>query len=272
LKFKKEFAYCGSKEDKPMKRSRGAVTSLLATLGMMIMFLASVNWAAAQNDQNQTDVEKRIKAAAGVLDEIMGVKDKAIPDKIMNDAKCIAVVPSMVKIAIGFGGNHGKGVATCRTAKGWSAPAPITITGGSWGLQLGGQAIDLVMLVMNDKGMTDLLSSKFKIGGDVSAAAGPVGREAAADTDWKMKAEILSYSRARGVFAGIDLSGSKIAQDRDETHVLYGKTVPFETILNGKVPPPNGSEPFLAAVRKYSAQAREQGSLGESTDTTTAQK
>src|SRR5581483_2668240 len=127
--------------------------------------------------------------------------------KIMNDAECIAVVPSMVKIAIGFGGNHGKGVATCRTANGWSAPAPITITGGSWGLQLGGQAIDLVMLVMNEKGMNALLSSKFKVGADASAAAGPVGRQAAADTDWKMKAEVLSYSRARGVFAGINLSG-----------------------------------------------------------------
>jgi SH3 domain-containing YSC84-like protein 1 len=256
-----------------MKRSRGAVTSFLMALSMMIMFLASVTWGAAQNDQqNETDIEKRIKAAAGVLDEIMGVKDKAIPDKVMNDAQCVAVVPSMVKIAIGFGGNHGKGVATCKTANGWSAPAPFTITGGSWGLQLGGQAIDLVMLVMNQKGMDDLLSSKFKIGGDISAAAGPVGREAAADTDWKMKSEILSYSRARGIFAGIDLSGSKIAQDLDETHILYGKTVPFATILNGKVPPPNGSEPFLAAVRKYSAQAREQGSLDTPSGTATAQK
>jgi SH3 domain-containing YSC84-like protein 1 len=255
-----------------MKRSSGAVTSFLTVLSVMVMCFASVNWAAAQNDQNQTDVEKRIKAAAGVLDEIMGVKDKAIPDKIMSDAKCVAVVPNMVKLAIGFGGSHGKGVATCRTANGWSAPAPFTITGGSWGLQLGGQAIDLVMLVMNQKGMDDLLSSKFKIGGDASAAAGPVGREAAADTDWKMKAEILSYSRARGIFAGIDLSGSKVAQDRDETHILYGKMVPFATILSGKVAPPNGSEPFLAAVRKYSSQAREQGSLNTSSDTTTAQK
>jgi SH3 domain-containing YSC84-like protein 1 len=254
-----------------MKRTRGSVTSFLMTLGVMIMFAASVNWAAAQDDQNQTDIEKRIKASAAVLDEIMGVKDKAIPDKIMSDAKCVAVVPSMVKIAVGFGGAHGKGVATCRTANGWSAPAPFTITGGSWGLQLGGQAIDLVMLVMNQKGMDDLLSSKFKIGGDASAAAGPVGREAAADTDWKMKAEILSYSRARGVFAGVDLSGSKVAQDRDETHILYGKMVPFATILNGKIAPPHGSEPFLAAVRKYSMQSHEQGSLN-TPETTTAEK
>jgi lipid-binding SYLF domain-containing protein len=199
------------------------------------------------------------------------VKDKAIPDEIMQNAKCVAVVPSMVKIAIGFGGSHGKGVATCRTAHGWSAPAPLTITGGSWGLQLGGQAIDLVMLVMNQKGMDALLSSKFKIGGNASAAAGPVGRHASASTDWKMKSELLSYSRARGVFAGVDLSGSKVAQDRDETRVLYGKMIPFATILSGKVAPPNGSEPFLAAVRKYSAQANEQGSLDNTTNTT-AQK
>jgi len=238
-----------------MKRSRGTVTNFFLALSVMAMFIMSVGWAAAQSadeaDKDQSDIEKRIKSAAGVLDEIMGVKDNAIPDKIMSDAECVAVVPSMVKIAIGFGGSHGKGVATCRTAHGWSAPAPFTVTGGSWGLQIGGQAIDLVMLIMNQKGMDALLSSKFKVGADVSAAAGPVGRSANADTDWKLKAEVLSYSRARGVFAGIDLSGSKIAQDRDETRILYGKMVPFATILEGKVTPPNGSEPFLAAVRKY---------------------
>jgi lipid-binding SYLF domain-containing protein len=167
----------------------------------------------------------------------------------------------MIKIAIGFGGNHGKGVATCRTATGWSAPAPFSIAGGSWGLQIGGQAIDLVMLVMNQKGMDALLSSKFKVGADASAAAGPVGRQTEASTDWKLKAEVLTYSRARGIFAGIDLSGARISQDKDETRVLYGKMIPFATVLSGKVNPPDGSEPFLAAVRKYAQQAREQGSL-----------
>jgi lipid-binding SYLF domain-containing protein len=162
---------------------------------------------------------------------------------------------------VGFGGSHGKGVATCRTANGWSAPAPFSITGGSWGLQIGGQAIDLIMMVMNQKGMDALLSSKFKIGADASAAAGPVGRAGEAATDWKMKSEVLTYSRARGIFAGIDLSGAKVSQDADETRILYGKMVPFATILSGKVPPPSGAEPFLAAVRKYSTQAREQGSL-----------
>jgi lipid-binding SYLF domain-containing protein len=171
----------------------------------------------------------------------MGTPDKSIPDRVMKDAKCIAVIPSMVKIAIGFGGSHGKDVAVCRLENGrWSAPAPITITGGSWGLQLGGQAVDLVLLVMNDQGMQHLLASKFKIGADASATAGPVGRDAGADTDWKMKAEMLTYSRARGIFAGVDLSGSSVTQDKDETRLLYGKFIPFEAILKGKVRPPAG--------------------------------
>jgi lipid-binding SYLF domain-containing protein len=165
----------------------------------------------------------------------------------------------MLKFAIGFGGNHGKGVATCKTANGWSALAPITITGGSWGLQLGGQAIDLVMVVMNDQGMQHLLDSKFKLGGEASAAAGPVGRDAAAGTDWKMRAEVLTYSRTRGIFAGIDLNGSAITQDKDETRLLYGKLIPFSEILNGKAAPPEGSETFLTAVRKYTHQARVEG-------------
>src|SRR5215467_7600488 len=179
-----------------------------------LLLMSSLTWAA---DDDKSDIEKRIQNAANVLDEIMAIKDKAIPDKVMSDAECVAVVPSMVKIAIGIGGNHGKGVATCKTPNGWSAPAPFSITGGSWGLQIGAQGIDLVMLVMNQKGMDALLSSKFKVGADASAAAGPVGRQAAADTDWKLKAEVLTYSRARGVFAGIDLSGAKLSQDADET-------------------------------------------------------
>src|ERR1700729_3137515 len=212
---------------------------------------------SADKDKDQSDIEKRIDNSAKVLDEIMATPDKGIPDKIRSDAKCIAVIPSMVKIAVGFGGNHGKGVATCRTESGWSAPAPVTITGGSWGLQLGGQAVDLVMIVTNDQGMQHLLSSKFKLGADASAAAGPVGRDAAADTDWKMKTGGLTYSRARGLFAGIDLTGASVNQDKDETRVLYGHFVPFGDILSGKVRPTATSRPFLAAVRKYSLQSKE---------------
>jgi SH3 domain-containing YSC84-like protein 1 len=230
---------------------------LVAMIAVVLAF-STTCWAG-DDKKDESDIDKRIKKSAEVLSEIMGTPDKAIPDKVMSDAKCIAVVPSMVKIAVGFGGNHGKGIATCRTENGWSAPAPITVTGGSFGLQLGGQAIDLVMVVTNDQGMQHLLSSKFKIGADASAAAGPVGRDAGADTDWKMKAEVLTYSRARGVFAGVDLSGSSITQDQDETRVLYGKMAPFEDILGGKIPAPNSSESFLATVQKYATQAKQVG-------------
>jgi lipid-binding SYLF domain-containing protein len=251
-----------------MRRIYAAFPKCLLVLSICSIFLA-VSWAA---DKDQSDVAKRIDASAKVLNEIMATPDKAIPDKVMHDAKCIAVIPSMVKIAIGFGGSHGKGVATCRTESGWSAPAPVTITGGSWGLQLGGQAVDLVMIVTNDQGMQHLLSSKFKLGADASAAAGPVGRDAAADTDIKMRAEVLTYSRARGLFAGIDLSGSSLTQDKDETNLLYGKFVPFSDILDGKVRPTEVSAPFLSAVRKYSMQSKESSRTNATGTTTSASK
>ena len=208
-----------------MKRISSVFPKCLLVLSLCSLFIG-VSWSA-DKDKDHSEIAKRIEASANVLNEIMATPDKAIPDKVMSDAKCIAVIPSMVKIAVGIGGNHGKGVATCRTATGWSAPAPVTITGGSWGLQLGGQAVDLVMIVTNDQGMQHLLSSKFKLGADASAAAGPVGRDAAADTDIKMRAEVLTYSRARGLFAGIDLSGAALNQDKDETRLLYGSFMPF---------------------------------------------
>lgn len=227
-------------------RRAGTYPALLS-----VLLFASLSWSA-DKEKDKSDIEKRIDNSAKVIDEIMATPDKGIPDKIMSDAKCIAVVPSMVKIAVGFGGSHGKGVATCRTENGrWSAIAPITITGGSWGLQLGGQAVDLVMIVMNDEGMKHMLSSKFKIGADASAAAGPVGRHAGADTDWKMKSEVLTYSRSRGLFAGVDLNGAAVTQDKDETRILYGKFVPFEDILDGKVRRTNMSRPFLTALSRY---------------------
>ncbi len=242
-----------------MKKINRQFSKNMLAIGASLLLLASVAWCA---DQDQSDIDKRLDASAKVLNEIMGTPDRAIPDKVMKDAKCVAVIPSMVKIAIGFGGSHGKGVATCRTDNGsWSAPAPITITGGSWGLQLGGQAVDLVLIVTNDNGMQHLLSSKFKIGADASAAAGPVGRDAGADTDWKMKAEVLTYSRARGVFAGIDLNGSGVTQDKDETRILYGQFVPFSEILSGKVQPKASADPFLATIEKYSGQAKQHGEL-----------
>src|SRR5579862_3693171 len=231
-----------------------SITKYLVMLSASLLLFATVGWAADKDkdsSSDQSDIVKRIDKAGDVMSEIMATPDKAIPDKVLGDARCIAIIPSMVKIAVGFGGNHGKGLATCRTQHGWSAPAPITITGGSWGLQLGGQAVDLVLMVMNQKGMDDLLGSKFKLGANASAAAGPVGRDAGADTDWKMKSEVLSYSRARGLFAGVDLNGAAITQDKDETRLLYGKMVPFKTILYGDVPAPKGSHEFLATVSKY---------------------
>jgi lipid-binding SYLF domain-containing protein len=219
------------------------------------LFLLTTAGFSADKDKDQSDIEKRIDNAAKVLDEIMATPDKGVPDRIMNDAKCIAIIPSMVKVAVGFGGSHGKGIATCRLDNGkWSGVAPITITGGSWGLQLGGQAVDLIMVVMNDDGMHNLLSSKFKIGADASAAAGPVGRHAGADTDWKMKAQVLTYSRSRGLFAGIDLDGASVTQDKDETRILYGKFLPFDQILEGKVRS-SSSQPFLSALSRYTGPA-----------------
>jgi len=235
--------------------SRSATKYFVALAAMALIF-SSLVWAA--DDKDESDIGKRLDTSASVLNEIMSTPDKAIPDGIMHDAKCIAVIPSMVKFAFVVGGNHGKGVATCRTLDGWSAPAPITIAGGSWGLQIGGQAVDLVMVIMTDQGMEHLLSSHFKLGADASAAAGPVGRDATAGTDVKMRAEVLTYSRTRGIFAGIDLSGVAISQDKDETRILFGSMVPFQDILRGKVPAPAGSEPFLAAVRRYSIQAKDQ--------------
>lgn len=196
---------------------------------------------------------QRVNSAATVLEEIMATPDKGIPVEILDSARCVAVVPSLLKGGFIVGGAHGRGVATCRTANGWSAPAPFTVTGGSLGFQIGGQAVDLVMMIMNDRGMQALLSSKFKIGVDASAAAGPVGRHVEGSTDWKLRAEVLTYSRARGLFAGVTLNGNAIRQDDDSTGELYGRFVSFKTILTGAVASPPAGEPFVAAVRKAAA-------------------
>ncbi len=214
---------------------------ILAAIVFTVIFL---NAASAETEA------ERVESAATVMNEIMSTPDKGIPEEILDSAKCVAVVPSMLKGGFVFGGAHGKGVATCRTAEGWSAPAPFTITGGSFGLQIGLQGVDLVMVVMNERGMQNLLSSKFKLGADASVAAGPVGRHAEGATDWKMRAEVLTYSRARGLFAGVTVNGAVINQDKDATRELFGRMVPFKTILTGSVATPEPGEPFVAAVRK----------------------
>ena len=211
--------------------------------------------AAFAADENQKPVE-RLQAAADVLNEIMNTPDNGIPSEVFGSAECVAVVPSMLKGGFIVGAHYGRGVASCRNPKGqWSAPAFFTVEGGSFGLQIGGQAVDLVMLIMNDNGMKNLLSSEFKLGADASVAAGPVGRHAAADTDWKLRAQVLSYSRARGVFAGLELNGAAIKQDKESTYQFYDKFVPFKTALDGEIEAPKGSEPFLTTLAKWARSA-----------------
>jgi SH3 domain-containing YSC84-like protein 1 len=219
----------------------------------VIACLASHLGFAADDEENKA--ADRLKAAATVLDEIQAAPDTGIPQDVLGSAECVAVVPSMLKAGFVFGARYGRGVASCRTPTGWSAPAFFTIKGGSFGLQIGGQAVDLVMLVMNQNGMKNLLSSKFKLGADASVAAGPVGRAATADTDWKMRAQVLSYSRARGVFAGPELSGAGIHQDKDSTREFYGHLVPFKTSLAGGLEVPQGAYPFLSTLAKWAKVA-----------------
>jgi lipid-binding SYLF domain-containing protein len=209
----------------------------------------------AADDEDKNKAEDRVKAASTVLEEIEAAPDQGIPEEVLGSAQCVAVVPTMLKGGFIVGARYGRGVASCRTPKGWSAPAFFTIKGGSFGLQIGAQAVDLVMLIMNDNGMKNLLSSEFKLGADASVAAGPVGRHAAADTDWKLKAQILSYSRARGLFAGLELSGAAIGQDKDATREFYGRMVPFKTSLMGTIDAPPNAFPFLNTLAKWAKTA-----------------
>jgi len=224
-------------------------------LFLAILSLGTLCWAGSARE----DATDRLDNARDVVHAIMGAPDNGIPEEVLEHAKCIAVVPHMVKGGFIFGGKGGKGVATCRTANGWSAPAFITISGGNWGLQIGVQAVDLVMIIQNEKGMQKLLNSNFQLGADASAAAGPVGRHASAGTDWKMDTEILTYSRAKGAFAGLTLEGASIREDNDSRHAIYGRKVTTRALLLGKVPVPTGAEPFLAEVRGAKAQAVAEG-------------
>lgn len=217
-----------------------------------VVLLLACFCGTAFADERSDDVS-RIDDAATVLHDIMAAPDKGVPDEILSSAKCVAVVPSMLKAAFLVGVNGGKGIASCRTANGWSAPAFFIVQGGSFGFQIGGQAVDLLMLVMNDNGMRHLLSSKFKLGADASVAAGPVGRQAEGMTDWKMRAEVLTYSRARGIFAGVSLNGASIRQHQNDTRAFYGRNVPFRTLLLGTLNTsmPKEADPWIAALRKY---------------------
>lgn len=218
---------------------------------MALLSLTTIGWAATSREATND----RLDHAGRVLQEIMAAPDKGIPEEVLEHAKCVAVVPHLLKGGFIFGAENGRGVATCRTANGWSAPAFFAITGGSWGLQIGVEGVDLVLIIQNDKGMQRLISSQFEIGGDASAAAGPVGRHASADTDWKLNTEILTYSRARGAFAGLTLTGASIRRDEDSTRAIYGSRVSSRSILRGGVAVPAAAHSFLDAVRDAKRQA-----------------
>jgi lipid-binding SYLF domain-containing protein len=196
-----------------------------------------------------------VQAAADILNEIQSAPDSGIPEEILGRAECVAVVPSMLKGGFIVGGKYGRGLASCRTPKGWTSPAFFTVKGGSFGFQIGGQAVDLVMLIMNQNGMQHLLASQFALGADASVAAGPVGRHAEGNTDWKMRAEVLTYSRARGVFAGVSLNGAVMKQDKDSTREFYSHMVTTKAALTGEVEPPAAANPFLSTLAKWAQQA-----------------
>ena len=224
---------------------------IFALICLSFMF-TSAAFAASTRES----LQNRIDAAKAVMDEIMKAQDSSIPMNILQHATCVAVVPGMMKGAFVFGGHYGQGVVTCRTGQGWSAPVFIRMAGGSFGFQAGGQSTDLVLVAMNDRGMQDLLKNKFKIGGDASAAAGPVGRAGQASTDWKMGAELLSYSRNKGIFAGVDLDGTSVSQNKEDTELYFGKALSFQQILKGSVPVPEGAVEFVKTVAQYFIEAK----------------
>jgi lipid-binding SYLF domain-containing protein len=234
------------------------------TMTLLLMGIMGTFGTYALAGSARQDSVARLQSSVDVVNAIMAAPDKGIPEEVLNDAKCILVVPNMIKGGFVFGGKHGRGVASCRTAEGWSAPAFVSVGGGSAGFQIGLEGVDLVMLVMNDKGLQQLLSSKFELTGEGSVAAGPIGRHASAGTDWKMTTEVLTYSRSKGVFAGLTLEGAVVEQDNDSTIAIYGKHMEFRNILSGKVATPKSAEPFMKAV----AEAREKAHIAEAKEDT----
>jgi lipid-binding SYLF domain-containing protein len=221
--------------------------TLVALVGLGV---ATTAWA-----ETPEDVQNRLDNATLVLHQIMAAPDNGIPEEVLEHAKCIAVVPHMIKGGLVIGAENGRGVATCRTENGWSAPAFFAITGGNWGLQIGVEGVDLVMVFQGDKGMQRMMSSNFQLGADASAAAGPVGRHASANTDWKLDTEVLTYSRAKGLFAGLTLTGANLRRDDDSMDAYYGHEVSTRRVLRGEVAPPASAHSFLDAVRDAKAQA-----------------
>ncbi|MGB9604249.1 MAG: lipid-binding SYLF domain-containing protein [Bryobacteraceae bacterium] len=212
--------------------------------------------AALQAQKASNEDTRRLDRAAVVFQEIMDSPDKGIPQELLNKAQCVVIVPGLKKGAFIFGANYGRGFFSCRSKKGvgWTGPAAVRIEGGSFGLQIGGSEIDVIMLVMNERGAQRLLSSKFTLGGDASVAAGPVGRTATAQTDAYMTAEILSWSRSRGVFAGISLQGATLRQDLDVNRRIYGKLLENRDIIEQDLPPPEPAQRLIQTLNKYSSR------------------
>jgi len=227
----------------------------LVLLAVAVCGLAGCSAFAGDEQGKDSKAVDRVQTAADVLNEIQAAPDSGIPEDILRHSECVAVVPSMLKAGFIFGAKYGRGIASCRTPKGWSTPAFFTIEGGSFGFQIGGQAVDLVLLIMNQNGMQHLLSSQFSLGADASVAAGPVGRQAEGDTDWKMRAEVLTYSRARGVFAGISLNGAVVKQDKNSTREFYGHMVTSKASLTGEIDPPPPANGFLTTLAKWAQEA-----------------
>jgi lipid-binding SYLF domain-containing protein len=225
---------------------------MVAVCACAVTLVASQSFAGTSHEK----LVDRLNAASRVINEIEATPDKSIPTSILSNATCVAVVPAYKKAAFVVGGSYGQGVVTCKTGRGWSAPAFIQLAGGSFGFQIGGQSTDLVLIAVNNRGMQDLLKSKFKIGGDAAAAAGPVGRNAAAATNLTLKSELLTYSRSQGLFAGIDLNGTVVNQNTEDTRTFYGHDVPFATILGGSVPTPSTARQFVRIVAKYFHRAQ----------------
>jgi lipid-binding SYLF domain-containing protein len=225
------------------------VMSLL--LMSLIGLVGTLAWAGSTRE----DSVDRMQKSVDVLQAIMSTPDKGIPEEVLSGAKCIVIVPDLIKGGFIFGAKHGRGVASCRTPEGWSAPAFVSVGGGSWGLQIGVEDIDLVMLVMNDRGLQHLLSSKFELTGEGSVAAGPVGRHTSAGTDILLNTEVLTYSRSKGVFAGLTLEGAVVEQDNDSTRAIYGKHMMFRNILSGHASTPESAEAFVKAVSDAGHQA-----------------
>ncbi len=226
------------------------------TMSLLLMSVMGMFGTYAFAGSAREDSVDRLQRSVSVLHAIMSTPDKGIPEEVLSGAKCILVVPDLIKGGFVFGGKHGRGVATCRTAAGWSAPAFVSVGGGSWGLQIGVEDVDLIMLVMNDRGMQHLLSSKFELTGEGSVAAGPVGRHASAGTDWRLNTEVLTYSRSKGIFAGLTLEGAVVEQDNDSTQAIYGHHMMFRHILSGKVATPASAGDFIKAVAEAGQQAK----------------